>query len=75
MTFNREECDKRLQEQRELGYPNFKDAITHYIMKQYGLTYDDACCLVKNNDHLIMEDITWSQHMGVEYLGDIIIKK
>jgi hypothetical protein len=63
--------------QRKYNYPNFKNAIVKELTDTYDLKHITAVQLVFSsewNKHII-DDIAWSQHMGVDYWAEVIYER
>lgn len=73
-TFQRKLLSKRLEEERKNGYPSFKNSIAQQLVDSYGIKSDEALSYAFSPelDKEILKDITWSQHMGVDYWAEVI---
>ncbi len=63
-----------LEEQKKLGYPNFKNKIVSSLVEEYGFEEKLAKNLVFHSivTKRIEEDIIWSQHMGAEFWAEVV---
>ena len=69
---NAKEMSAYLNEQKKLGYPNFKNKIVKVIVEKYQIEEELAREYVFNSrmTQKIDEDIYWSQHMGPEFWAE-----
>ncbi|WP_223067648.1 hypothetical protein [Paenibacillus caui] len=63
-----------MNEQADLGYPNFKKGIAASLVTNFNLNYDEALRLafMPEINEQIMKDVPWAQHMGAEYWAEVI---
>jgi hypothetical protein len=68
------EFNKKLIEQKNLGYPNFKENIAEVLVNEFGFQQDNAMRLAFHPliNEFIIRDIIWAQHMGSEYWAEVI---
>lgn len=73
-TFQNNEFEQRMAEQKKLRYPNFKKGIADTLVQNYAVNYEEALRLafMPEIDKEIMDDVAWAQHMGTEYWAEVI---
>lgn len=72
---NARELSAYLDEQKKLGYPNFKNKIVKVIVEKYQIEEAVAKEYVFNSamTKKIDSDIYWSQHMGPEFWAEFTV--
>jgi hypothetical protein len=70
------QVDQLLLEQKEKGYPSFKNRIVRILESEYSVSNSDAVNYVFHPEisDRINKDIEWAQHMGARYWADLIFE-
>lgn len=73
---NKKLIEAKLKEQRNLGYPNFKNKIVEILINDFNVEAEIAKKTVFETkiEERIDKDMIWSQHMGPNFWAKIIIE-
>lgn len=73
-SLTQQQVEQFLQNQREKGFPNFKNRIAQVLVDEYPLSVAEARDYVFHPEisKRIESDIEWAQHMGAHYWAKFI---
>lgn len=74
---DRKALDARLEEQKRLGHPNFKNQIIEALVEEFGVESEEAKRAVFHSEieSRIDEDMIWAQHMGPDFWAETIMEQ
>lgn len=73
-SLTQQQVEQFLQNQRETGFPNFKNRIAQVLVDEYSMSVSEARDYVFHPEisKRIEDDIEWAQHMGARYWAEFI---